>query len=192
MSQIAQTDTAPHALLWRPDGNRIAPWLWGGLLVAAAAIASGIFTCITPFVAFGVIAALSFDLTGALLVTASVWLVNQALGFLMLSYPWTGETFLWGVGIGASSLLATVAAFRVLEVAGRLGKLLAIATALAVAYGVYEAGLFVTAVCLGGTDEFTPAVLGEVARLNAVWALGLGAAYQGRKLLGGTPARVRA
>jgi hypothetical protein len=190
MSQIANSDALPHALLWRPDGNRIAPWLWGALLVAVSAIASGVFTCVTPFVAFAVIAALSFDLAGALVVTTGVWLANQAIGFLVLTYPWTGETALWGLAIGASSLLATIAAFQVLDSARRLGTPLAAVAALVVAYGVYEAGLFVAAVGLGGTDEFTAPVLGEVARLNALWLLGLGAAYQARHVLGG--ARVMA
>ena len=187
MLQIEQTDTTSYALLWRPDGKRIAPWRWAALLVATAAIASGVFACVTPFVAFSVIAALSFDLAGALLVTTGVWIANQAVGFLVLSYPWTGETLLWGLSIGGSSLLATVMAFQILDVAGRLSKLLAIAAALAVAYSVYEVGLYVTAVFLGGTEEFTAAVLGDVARINALWALGLGAAYQARKQFRSAP-----
>ena len=65
-----------------------------------------------------------------------------------------------------------------------MGVMLAAAAALAVAYGVYEVGLYVTAVWLGGINEFSSAVLGDVARLNVLWALGLGAAYQARKVFG--------
>ena len=102
----------------------------------------------------------------------------------------TVSASLWGLAIGASSLLATVAAFQVLDSARRLGRLLAVAAALAVAYVVYEAGLFVAASGLGGTDEFTAPMLGKVARLNALWVVGLGAACQARLMLGG--ARVKA
>src|SRR5581483_8862149 len=84
------------------------------LLLTASLCASLLFRCATPFAAFAVLAAAMLPPRGALLTIAAVWLLNQALGFGLLGYPWTMDALLWGLAIGTAAELATVMAAAVL------------------------------------------------------------------------------
>src|SRR5215510_9148793 len=94
--------------------------LWLGSLVAASAALTTVYTCVTPFAAFAVIAATSLSRGQGLSFMTAVWLANQAVGFAVLSYPWTATTFAWGVAIGGAAVLGTLAAQRSVA---RLGSL---------------------------------------------------------------------
>lgn len=81
--------------------------LWLGFLIAAGAGLSAVFTGITPFAAFAVIAVLGGSWRGALALTVLLWLANQALGYGVLHYPWTANGFGWGLAIGAAAVIGT-------------------------------------------------------------------------------------
>ena len=148
--------------------------LWVSLLVAASVVFSLGFACATPLAAFAAAAALMSSRREALALILSVWFANQLVGFTMLGYPWTASTFAWGVALGVSAILATLVGrwtTNCSAVAGRVVGLLA--TGLAT-FAAYEAALFVVAVTwLGGTEDFTAAILGRIFVINAAAFFGL-------------------
>ena len=148
--------------------------LWLGLLIAASAALTTVYTCITPFAAFAVIAATTLSRRKALSCTVLVWLANQAVGFGVLNYPWTAKTFAWGVGIGGAAVIGTLAAQWTV---GRLGSSRLPTQAVAafgVAFALYQLTLYTLAASmLGGTGAFAPRIVGQVLLVNAVTLVGL-------------------
>ncbi|HEX3861171.1 MAG TPA: hypothetical protein VHY35_05715 [Stellaceae bacterium] len=142
------------------------------LMIAAAAIGSGAFACVTPFPAFALAAAFLLQPRTALVTVVAVWLANQAVGFTFLNYPWDASTMLWGVAIGIAAVLALLAGQAALRrVPGHV--LRALAASGIVAFAAYEIALLLVALVLGGTASFTPSIIGEFALLNTAWAAGL-------------------
>jgi hypothetical protein len=151
---------------------------WLVLLVAASAVFSFVFACATPFAAFGAAAALTLSRRDAVRLTVAVWLANQVLGYTVLKYPWTANSFAWGAGLGAAAVLTTVAAQGVARrLAGRSDGLLALTTLLA-AFMVYEGMLFAVAMVLGGTESFTLLIVGRIFAVNVVAFIGLYALHR--------------
>jgi hypothetical protein len=152
---------------------------WLALLVVASTAFSFVFACATPFAAFATAAALTLSRRDAVRLTVAVWLANQVLGYAVLNYPWTANSFAWGAVLGAAAVLTTVAARGVaLRLAGRSYGVLALATLLA-AFMVYEGGLFAVAVALlGGTESFTLLIVGRVFSVNVVAFIGLYALHR--------------
>lgn len=161
------------------DDTGWGPQLWLALLVAASAAFSFIFACATPFAAFAAAAALTLSRRDALRLTVAVWLANQVLGYAVLKYPWTANSFAWGAVLGAAALLTTVAARGVaLRLAGRSYGVLALATLLA-GFTVYEGVLFAVAIAwLGGTESFTLLIVGRIFSVNMVALIGLYALHR--------------
>ena len=140
-------------------------WLWLALLVAASLAFTLGFACAVPFAAFGAIAALTLPRKDALLLTLGLWLVNQVVGFTVLHYPWDGMTLVWGAALGVVALLSTAAAQAVVGSRGVIAASLAGFTA---AFVAYEGSLFiVSAAALGGTEDYTPAIVGRILAINA-------------------------
>jgi hypothetical protein len=110
----------------------------------------------------------------AVLLTVAVWFANQFVGYTILRYPWTINSFAWGVAIGAAAIFATLAAqgtTRALEKTMRLWRSLA---AFGAAFVVFEGALFAVAfVVLGGTEAFTPPIVGWIFAVNASALIGL-------------------
>jgi len=152
------------------------PWL--GLLVAISAAITIVFTCVTPFAAFAVIAAVTVSRREAVMLAAALWLTNQAVGFGLLHYPWTASTFAWGAVLGVAAVVGTLAA---LEMFRRLGSLRPVARnvcAFGAAFGLYQLTLFTAAAWLGGTDMFAPGIVSQVLLINVVTLTGLFALRQ--------------
>ena len=147
---------------------------WFAVLIAASALLTTWYTCITPFAAFAVIAATTLTRRHAIVLTIAVWLANQAVGFGALNYPWTLKTLAWGVAIGGAAVLGTLIAQSMLR---RLGSFRAPVPALAAfvaAFALYQVALYAVAVTLlGGTGAFAPAIVGHVLVINAVTFVGL-------------------
>ena len=159
------------------DAAALTGWrhhLWLALLVCASVAFSRSFACATPFAAFSTAAALTLNRRDAMLLTGAVWLANQFVGYTILRYPWTINSVAWGVAIGAAAILATLAArgaTRALERAMPIWRSLA---AFAAAFVVFEGALFAAAcVALGGTEDFTPPVIGWIFAVNASALIGL-------------------
>ena len=165
-------------------------WFVPVVLVAISAVSSWEFACITPFVAFAVVAGYALSARAAVLTVAAVWLVNQAIGFAVLDYPGTLDTILWGFAIGAAALLAAVLACATLRL-GLGNNVTAIGAAFVLAFAAYEGGLFLVTFALGGQDAFTPAIVGHVALLNLGWTVGLVGTYEILRYSGAIPAERR-
>jgi hypothetical protein len=153
--------------------------LWLGLLVAVTAVLTGVFTCITPFAAFAAVAATTLSRRDAVILAVIVWLTNQAVGFGVLSYPWTASTLAWGVAIGAAAVAGTLAAHGVVGRLGTLSPFARTVAAFGAAFGFYELTMYTLALSvLGGTRAFTPAIIGQVLLVNAVAVVGVAGLYQ--------------
>ena len=155
----------------------VQSWFLPVVLVGISAVSSWEFACITPFVAFAVAAGYALSARVAVLTVMAIWLVNQAIGFAVLGYPWTVDTILWGFTIGTAALLAATLACATLRL-GLRNNVTAIGAAFVVAFAAYEGGLFLVTFALGGQDAFTPAVVGHVALLNLGWTVSLVGTYE--------------
>jgi hypothetical protein len=148
--------------------------LWLALLIAASVGFTLGFACAVPFAAFGAIAALSLPRRDALLLTLALWFINQVIGFTILHYPWDGMTLAWGVILGVVAVLSTAAAQAA---ASRRGPALTALAAFAAAFVIYEGSLYrVSAVAMGGTEDFTAAIVARILEINAAGYAGLLAA----------------
>lgn len=186
----------------RPMSSSDVVWfhpLWLGVLVAASAVLTTVYTCITPFAAFAVIAAATLSRRQALSCAVVVWLANQAVGFGVLNYPWTATTFAWGVAIGGAAVTGTLAAQWTV---GRLESFRSSTRTIAAfgaAFALYQVTLYVVAVSvLGGTGAFAPRIIGQVLLVDSVTLVGLyglnqlvaAAAFLRRRRAHTSPARV--
>jgi len=159
-----------------------ADWGWIALLLSAALLSSVTFACVTPFAAFAVLAAATMNPGRAFAVTAAIWLVNQALGFLALGYPFDALTLGWGAAIGVAAPAATEAARRVLAPAVRAPW--RIAAGFVAAFVAYEGALIVAALTLGGIANFAPGIVGRLALSDLCWLIGVGILRHGLFRLG--------
>jgi len=92
----------------------------------------------------------------------------------VLSYPWTVETLAWGAILGVVAVLTTVAAQQAARRLSGTGLVAAWCGAFVAAFVVYEGALFLVSVSvMGGTEDFAPAIVGEIATINAAAFVGL-------------------
>ncbi|MGO9171199.1 MAG: hypothetical protein ACLP7P_04445 [Rhodomicrobium sp.] len=147
--------------------------LWMAFIAAASVALSFGFACATPLAAFGAMSALTLDRRNAVLLTGAVWLANQAVGCSILNYPLTANSLGWGAVLGLAAIFAALAArWSALRFAG-ISPLAMPAAAFVAAFAVYEITLFAAALLLGGTEDFTAAIIGRVFEINAISMLGM-------------------
>lgn len=139
------------------------------LLVLATSGTSWMLACITPLAALAAVAARAFPGREAAAVVAALWLLSQAVGYLVLGYPRTLDSFGWGVAIGLAALLALAAARAVLHWLRRRSPALAAAAGFLAALATHQGGLFAASFVLpSGPEAFAPAVLLQVLQVNAL------------------------
>jgi hypothetical protein len=147
-------------------------WAWIGLLVSSTVGFSLVFACATPFVALATLAALTLNRRDAVVVVTAIWSANQAVGYGLLNYPTTFDSYAWGVAIGVAALLALAAARAAGAEPGRRGPFLIMGAAFAAAFVAYELALYVASFWLPGSDSaFSWSVISYILVVNA---LGLG------------------
>jgi hypothetical protein len=100
----------PRGTATTADASILITMLWPAILAMAAVGGSLALTCVAPFAAFAVATAGTLRFRSALGTMTVIWLANQAVGFGALGYPWTLNTVLWGLAIGAAAGLATLTA----------------------------------------------------------------------------------
>jgi hypothetical protein len=148
--------------------------VWLGLLIFVSGALTATYSCITPFAAFAAIAAATLSRRGGVVVIVALWLVNQAVGFGMLHYPWTASTVAWGIAIGGAAVMSTVAAQSTIRRLSSRGMAVAVLIAFTVAFASYELILYGTAASfLGGRDAFSAAIIVEVLLVNTAALMGL-------------------
>jgi hypothetical protein len=154
--------------------NEARRWLWILLLTAASVFVTLGMACATPFVALATLAALHMSRRDGLALIGIAWLADQAVGYGLLGYPRTANSFAWGVILGVGAFVALLAAQAL---AGRLrdrGAVLASGLAFAGAFVAYEGVLVAaTAVLASGAEAFSLPIVGWVLRVNLLSLLGL-------------------
>ena len=155
------------------DSAWFRPVWFGSLIVISAAITT-VFTCVTPFAAFAVIAAATVSRRDAVMLAVALWLTNQAVGFGLLHYPWTASTFAWGAALGVAAVIGALAALWTFARLGVQPALAQSVAAFAASFALYQLTLYaVAAAWLGGVEMFAPAIVGQVLAINAVTLVGL-------------------
>jgi hypothetical protein len=146
--------------------------IWVTLVTGSSILFSLALACATPFVALAVISGAKMPWRGALTLIGSAWLANQAVGYLVLDYPRSLESFAWGVAIGVAAGLA-LAAVGALRQWAR-SDLAAIAASFIAALCIYAVALFAATAFLPSSDEaFSPAVVATMLWTNALALAGL-------------------
>jgi hypothetical protein len=89
------------------------------------------------------------------------------VGYLLLDYPQTFESFAWGAAIGVAALIG----FAVAHAVSRAGvpELVTLAVALGAAFIAYEAVLFAATAVLPSSEEaFSLEIIGRIFAINAI------------------------
>lgn len=141
-------------------------WLWIGLMAGATIGFSLVFACATPFVALVALAAVNMTRRDGLVVAGVAWLANQAVGYGLLGYPQTFDSYAWGTAIGVAVLLALVAAHAAAQRAEG-GPVVATGFAFAAAFAVYELALFAASFALSsGPEAFSWSTVSYILQVN--------------------------
>lgn len=146
--------------------------MWAATLATASVLGSWIFACITPFAAIGVLLAATLPARKAMMWMGGVWTANQLVGYLILDYPRTANSFLHGGSLLLASMAGLLVAIEVLKWRGN-ETLLSLGLAFAAAFTAYESLLYVAALFLGGLDTFAPDIVWLVAKNDLAWFAGL-------------------
>ncbi len=153
-----------------------AALIWSAILGASAIFGSYALACVFPFAAMATIAAITLGRWPSIRLVASVWGVNQVVGFGFRDYPHTLDSAGWGLAIGVGAFGALAAARVVM---GRAPALLSARTpiALVAAFTAYEGLLFIYALWAGGTETFAADIVGLIAVNDLAWFAGLATLY---------------
>jgi hypothetical protein len=175
----------------------LANLVWMLILMLAAIGITFALSCLTPFAALAVALTGTFGLRTSLRIMIVVWFVNQVIGFGFLHFPLTANAFLWGAAIGGATVVTTIVASGVMKYGSFWAAPLRLGVALLVSFGFYEMTLLGAAVFLGGLETFRPAIVAQIALVNAVSLVGMVvlnelAAALCRPWLGRIPRLVRA
>lgn len=170
--------------------------LWILILTLAAIGVTFALSCVTPFAALAVALAGTIGLRASLRVMVVVWFANQVIGFGLFHFPLTVNAFLWGMAIGGAAVATTIVASVVMRYGSFWAAPFRLGVALLLGFGFYEVTLLGAAVFLGGFETFRPAVIAELALVNAVSLAGMVvlnelAAALCRRWLGRIPRLVR-
>jgi len=151
--------------------------VWGFLILAGSVGFSFVFACATPFAALATLAALNMPRRDVFAVVGCAWLANQAIGYGLLHYPQTWDSFAWGGAIGIGAGLGAWAAAAAADRMQPAGKVPAIAAAFLAACLAYQAVMYVSGLVLPG-GGFSLAIVETVLTINAGALLGLLVAYR--------------
>lgn len=146
--------------------------LWAGIVAGASILFSLALACATPFAAIATVTGANMRPRAAFAVTGFAWLANQAVGYLVLGYPTTWDSFAWGAAIGVAALGAVAG---VLAVRRRTSSgIAALLAGFVLAFFVYEAVLYsVTAFLPSGDEAFSLAVVMDIFWTNVLGLAGL-------------------
>jgi hypothetical protein len=146
--------------------------LWIGIVTVASILFSLALACASPIAAIAAIAGTRMRLASAVALTVIAWLANQLVGYLVLGYPVTADSFAWGAVIGLAAVAAVVVvAFASRRLASAWSRL---AGSFVLAFVTYELVLYAaTAVLPSGHEAFSRAVIGQILLTNLAGLAGL-------------------
>ncbi len=144
--------------------------IWAGAIAVVTVGGSLAAACLMPFVALAAMAATTLPRREGLATIAIGWAANQAIGFGLLGYPLDAGALGWGAALG----IAALAAFAVVRRTTRgSGAALPLLGAAVLGFVAYELVLYAWGLVGGGTGAFTPAIIGLLARNEALWLAGM-------------------
>ncbi len=150
--------------------------IWAGILASASVGGSLLLACMFPFAAIATLLAATLPFRKAMLWMGGAWLANQLVGYLILGYPQTANSFGHGAAIGVTAFATLWAANKIFEWRGDRSFISAF-IAFGGAFVAYEALLLFAAVFLGGVQNFVPSIVWMIFQNDVLWFLGLGAFY---------------
>lgn len=143
--------------------------VWIALLVVASVVFSLGFACAAPLAAFAAAAAITLPRKEAFWLVGAAWLANQVVGYGLLNYPQTTDSFIWGLSIGVTAILSLGAAQWTLQIMQGKHRFMQPVVIFLAAFAVYEGLLFLAAQTpLSGDGNFTAGIVGQVFLLNAL------------------------
>lgn len=140
---------------------------WIILLIASSFIFTFMFACAVPFAAFATATALTLHRRDAFMIISCIWLSNQLTGFLFMAYPLDANTFAWGAALGVTALFSTFAARYVAMHFNNMNAFLRYSSAFTAAFMAYEMVCYISALLLGGTENFTAEIQVRIFLINA-------------------------
>ncbi len=145
--------------------------LWTVLVVGSSALFSMAFAFAPPFAGLAAVAGAKMGRRDALMLIVLAWLTNQAIGYFVLGYPRSFDSFGWGAAIGIAAILATVIASESRRLPGAVTGTVA---AFFAAFIVYEGALYAAAAVLPSGDEaFSLPVVARIFEINGLAFVGL-------------------
>lgn len=152
--------------------SRAGAALWIALVSGSSILFSLALACAMPFAALATVAGARLERRTAFALVGFAWLANQAIGYLVLGYPRTWDSFAWGLAIGVAAFLALGAVFAVRHrMRSGIGVLI---VGFVAAFLAYEVALYAaTAFLPSGDEAFSLPVVAEIFWTNAVALAGL-------------------
>jgi hypothetical protein len=151
----------------------MASFTWTLILILAAIGGTFALSCVTPFAALAVALAGTVGLRASLRVMIAVWFANQVIGFGFFHFPYTMSTLLIGVAIGVAAIVSTVVASVIMKYMSSRSAPLRLGIALLLSFAAYETTLLPAAPFFGDLETFRPAIVAELAFVNAVSLVGM-------------------
>lgn len=151
----------------------MASFTWTLILTLATIGGTFALSCVTPFAALAVALAATVGLRASLCIMITVWFANQLIGFGLFHFPPTANTLLFGVAIGVASVVSTIVASVMMKYMSSGTAPLRLGVALALSFAAYETILLAAAPFFGDLETFRPAVVAELAFVNAVSLAGM-------------------
>ncbi len=149
---------------------------WNAIIVVSTLLFSLILACATPFAALAGLAALHLSRKQGLSVILAAWLLNQIIGYGLLDYPQTWDSFAWGAMIALAGLSAAGIAFAVDHRLAHSNELLRTLAVFASAFMTYEIVLSAATLLLpAGEEAFSFAVVMQILLINGLAFIGLSA-----------------
>jgi len=150
--------------------------VWAGILATVSVGGSLLLACMFPFAAIATLLAATVPFRKAMMWMGGAWLGNQLVGYLILGYPQTVNSFSHGAAIGVTALATLLIAHKVFEMRGDR-SFPTILMAYAGAFVGYQALLALFAIGLGGIQNFMPSIVWMVFQNDVLWFVGLGLAF---------------
>lgn len=150
--------------------------LWAGVLATSSVLGSLALACMFPFAAIATLLAATLPFRKAAVWMGAAWFTNQLIGYLLLGYPQTANSFGHGLAIGVTALATLGVAKAVFSLRGDRSLVSAL-LAFAAAFVAFEALLYVAALYLGGVQNFMPSIVWMIAQNDMLWFAGLGLLY---------------
>jgi hypothetical protein len=158
-------------------GEPLRTGLWIALVAACTVIGSFAFACAAPLIAVATFAATKMRIGEGFTLVLVAWLANQLVGYLVLGYPQTWDSFGWCAAIGIATVLGFVGVVGVSRL--EMPSAAIAAMGLTMAFLVYETTLFAATTVLPSSNEaLSFPVTAGVFEINAVALIGLLVLYR--------------